>query len=119
MLRVIAVLAIFGIGVVSYQFLERGVTVVVNNATGDEITDLQIMFRGGRKSSPKLKPDEYFKTKVQSEGESDLDVEYVDSSGKRHSAKIDVYLETNYRGAIYITLEPNGKATWKDNARYF
>jgi hypothetical protein len=116
-LLTVALLAVVGIGLVSCKPSGAGVTVIVNNATGGDITNLQIKFLGGSKSSPKLKSAESFETKVNPNGESHLDVEFADSSGKRHSAKVDVYLERNYSGTIRVTLEPDGKVTWKDETK--
>ena len=116
-LLVAALLAVVGTGLVSYKLLDAGVTVTVKNASGGEITNLQIKFTGGSKSSPKLKPAEFFETKVNPNGESHLVVEFADSSGKQHSAKVDVYFEHNYSGTIHVTLEPDGKVTWKDGTK--
>lgn len=116
-LLIVALLAVAGIGLVSCKPSGAGVTVIVINTSGGEITNLQIKFTGGSKSSPKLKPAESFETKVNPNGESHIDVEFSDSSGKRHSAKVDVYLERNYSGTIRITLEPGGKVTWKDETK--
>lgn len=113
----VALLAIVGIGLVSCKRSGAGVTVIVNNATGGDITNLQIKFTGGSKSSPGLKIAESFETKVNPNGESHLDVEFADSSGKRRSAKVDVYMERNYSGTIRVTLEPNGKVTWKEDTK--
>src|SRR6266540_1443613 len=89
-----------------------GVTVTVNNASNGEITLLQIKFTGGSKSFVKLKPAETFETKVSPNGSSHLVIEFVDASGKQHSAKLDVYFERGYKGAIHVTIQSDGKVTW-------
>lgn len=116
-LLVTTLLAVGGTALVSCKPSGAGVTVTVKNASGGEITNLQIKFTGGSKSSPKLKPAESFETKVNPNGSSHLVVEFADSSGKQHSAKLDVYFERNYSGTIQVTLEPDGKVTWKDDTK--
>lgn len=116
-LLTVALLAITGIGLVSCKRSGTGVTVIVNNATGGDITNLQIRFTGGSKSSPRLKSAESFEAKVNPNGESHLNVQFADSSGKLHSAEVDVYLERNYSGTIRVTLEPDGKVTWKGETK--
>jgi hypothetical protein len=114
---IVALLAVVGIWLISSKLLGSGVTVTVKNATGGEITNLQIKFTGGGKYSPNLKPNESFETKVNPNGESHLVVEFSDSLGKHHSANVDVYFERNSGGTIHITLEPNSKVTWKDETK--
>ncbi len=116
-LLLVALLAVVGMVLVSCKPSGAGVTVLVNNASGGEITNLQIKFTGGSKSSPKLKPAESFETKVNPSGSSHLVVDFADSSGKQHSAKADVYFERNYSGTIHVTIEPDGKVTWKDETK--
>ena len=116
-LLIMVLLAIIGTGLVSCKPTNAGVNVTVENASGGEITSLQIRFTGGNKSTPTLKPAESFETKVNPAGESHLVVEFVDSLGKQHSANVDVYLEHNYSGTIHVTLEPDGKVTWKDETK--
>jgi hypothetical protein len=110
-------LAITGIGLVSCNSWSTGVTVIVNNATGGGITNLKIKFTGGSKSSEKLDAAKSLETKINPNSESHIDLEFEDASGKRHSAKVDVYIEHNYSGTIRVTLEPDGKVTWKDETR--
>ncbi len=112
-----ASVALLAVGLVACKAGSRGVTVMVNNASGGEITNLQVKFTGGSKSSPKLKPAESFETKVNPSGESHLVVEFVDSSGKQHSVNVDVYFEHNYSGTIHVTIEPDGNVTWKDETK--
>ncbi len=104
-------------GLISCKPASAGVTVIVNNASGSEITNLQVKFTGGSKSSTALKSAESFQTKVNPSGSSDLVVEFTDSTGIQHSGKVDVYFERNYSGSIQITIEPGGKVTWKDETK--
>jgi hypothetical protein len=110
-------LAVLLAGLVSCEPAGAGVTVIVNNASDGEITNLQVKFTGGSKSSPALKSAESFQTKVNPSGSSDLVVEFTDSTGKQHSGKVDVYFERNYSGSIQVTIEPGGKLTWKDETK--
>jgi hypothetical protein len=107
-----AVVASVLVALGSYVFLGRGVAVIVKNDSGSEMTNLQIKYTDGRKSCPQLPPAKSFKTKVNPDGETSLVVEFVDASGKHHSAEIDVYIEHNYGGSVTITIQPDGKATW-------
>jgi len=110
-------IAVLLAGLVSCKPAGTGVTVIVKNASGDEITNLHIKFTGGSKSSPALKSAESFQTKLNPTGSSHLVVEFTDSSGKQYSGKVDVYFERNYSGSIQITIEPGGKLTWKDKTK--
>jgi len=110
----LAAALVLATSLVSCSLPGTGVTVVVSNASGVDITRLLIKFTGGSKEAKDLEPGKSFKTKVKPGGSSDLVVEFADSSGKQHSAKLDVYIEPNYKGTIHVTLEPNGKVTWNN-----
>ena len=109
-----ALLMVSGTGLACWRLLTSGVTVSVINATGGEVTNVQIEFTGGSKSFPKLKFGESLEIRVNPDGESDLVVRFADSSGKQFSANDIVYFEHNYRGTIHITIGPDGKVTSKD-----
>ena len=113
----LALVVLLTIGLVACKASGRGVTVTVNNASGGEIANLQVKFTGGSKTLPKLKSAESFVTQVNPIGESHLVVEFVDSSGKQHSVKVDVYFEHNYSGTIHVTIGRDGKVTWKDETK--
>lgn len=117
-LPVVVVLITVGFSLACCKPFGAGVTVAVINASGGEIKNLQIKFTGGSRSSPGLKPAESLKIKINPNGESRLVVEFNDSSGKPNSVNVDVYFERNYRGYIYVRIEPGGKATWKDEIKF-
>ena len=94
-----------------------GVAVTVTNATGGEITGLEVRFKGGSKSAQKLKAAESFEATINPHGESHLVIAFVDSSGKRHSAEVDVYFERGYKGGIHVTIRPDGTVTWKEDIK--
>jgi hypothetical protein len=113
----VVLMTLLAAGLVSCKSAEAGVKVTVNNASGGQITNLQIKFTGGSRSAAKLKPSESFQTKVNPNGSSHLVVEFTDASGKQHSSNVDVYFERNYGGSIQVTIDPGGKVTWKDDVK--
>ncbi len=107
--------ALFMSGVVGCN--RAGVAVTVTNATGGEITGLEVRFTGGSKSRPMLRASESFEAKINPRGESHLVIVFTDSSGKQHSAEVDVYFERGYRGTIRVTIRPDGTVSWKDEIK--
>ena len=89
----------------------------MTNATSGDITGLEVRFSGGTKSFQRLMPSDSFKTVVNPRGESDLMIQFIDSRGTQHSAKVDVYLERGYRGTIHVVIQPDGTVTWKDGIK--
>jgi hypothetical protein len=111
------IVVLLGLFAVSCRPSSAGIAVTVNNGSGGEITNLQITFTGGTRSSAILKPSELFQTRVNPSGSSHLSVEFIDSNGKQHSNNVDVYFERNYSGSVHITIQPGGKVTWKDEIK--
>ena len=95
-----------------------GITVTVNNSSGDEVTDLRLKFTGGSKTLPKLIAAGSFATKVRPDGSSHLVVEFADASGKQHSASLDVYFERKYQGTIRVTIQPDGRVAWNGETQF-
>jgi hypothetical protein len=108
----VSLLALSACGLWSCSTASCGLTVTVNNASGDEVTDVRLKFSGGSKTASKLMSAASFATKVNPDGSSHLVVEFADASGKQHSANLDVYFERQYKGTIQVTIQPDCRVTW-------
>ena len=100
---------------IGYVVQKSGVHVVVANQTGEEISQIQLRFRGGANSIRNLGVTNIFETKINPSSASDIILEYNDATGS-HSTNIDVYIEHNYKGFIRITIQRNGSVTWEDHS---
>lgn len=104
---------------VGYRHWTAGVYVEITNNTDSPLTQIAITYTGGVVRIAELKPKTSSGRRVNPRGESHLVVEWVDSLGHRHSQRVDVYFETNYRGRIDITVEPDNTIVWTDVIRLY
>ncbi len=107
-----SLLALIACALWSCSTANCGITVTVNNESGDDVTDLRLKFTGGSKTAAKLTSADSFATRVNPGGSSHLAIEFADSSGNQHSANLDVYFERRYRGTIRVTIWPDGRVSW-------
>lgn len=114
------VFAVFAMTLLSLSLCgcgRKGVNVTVSNGSGAELKDIQIRFTGGTNSVQNLAPSQSRSCWVNPRAASSLEVDFVDAAGGRHSKKVDVYIERNFRGEIVITIGPSNTVQWKNNVK--
>ena len=87
----------------------------ITNVSGENLSSLKLKFRGGTSLIATLKSNETARVRINPSGESGVGIEFLDSSGLLRTNYIDVYMEQNYRGTLYLTVNPGGKVTHKNN----
>ena len=110
-LRVLlCVIAIAG-GTAAYAVMATWVCplkVVIQNRTGSEISQVAIVHSGGANRLSAIASGADAATCVHVRGESSVQVDYVDGNATRHSADLNIYLESGYRGRIVVEIGPDG-----------
>lgn len=115
---VVSLIAVVGLLFAAWLVFPSGVVVRLHNASAGEISDIRIVFEGGAKTARQLQPGKFFKCRISPDGESDLEIEFVNTSGVRQSANLDVYLAQYHRGAIEITIQSDDKVSFEDNTTF-
>ena len=92
-----------------YFFWTRGVCVSITNNTQNVITRIKITYRGGVVHIATLEPATSSGRYVNPATPSGLQLEWLDSSGARHSRNIGGYLERNYAGSLQMIIEPDNR----------
>lgn len=117
MVIIVAFLAINFIVAGCFVLGTRGVEVVITNDGSRSINNLAIRFTGGTESVAELAPRTTHKVRINPNGESHLEIEFLDSQGVSHREILDVYLEQNYQGRITVWIDSSGKVTWKSEVK--
>ena len=111
---------VIGLGlVVSIDYLHssRGVYVSIANNTQGTLKHVDIAYTGGVIQIAAVEPKTSFGRRINPDSESHLELEWIDSSGVKHSHAVDVYFEHDYRGRIEITVEPADSVSVTDKTR--
>jgi len=103
---------------IGYYYGTSGVYVRITNNTQNPLAQVRVTYTGGTADIGVLMPKTSYGRRINPDGESHLELEWVDSSGERRSYS-NGYFEHNYRGRIDIVVEPNSDPTWIDNSRPF
>ena len=84
-----------------------GVQVIVRNSATVPVRNVQVKFKGGAKRIPAISPGQAISVSVNPSGESDLALEF--DLGTRHGSQIiDVYIEHDYAGTVFVTVDNAG-----------
>jgi hypothetical protein len=102
---------------IGYRHRTAGVYVEITNNTDSPLTQIDISYTGGVVRIPELKSKTSFGRRINPDGDSHLVVEWIDSSGQKHSSPVDVYFEHNYRGRIDISVEPDNTILSNDTIK--
>jgi len=94
-----------------YFYWTKGVYVSITNSTQNTLKHIDIIYSGGIIDIPELAPSTSCGQYINPDWESDLTLEWFDSSGAKHSHTIGEYIEHNYAGSVEITLEPDNKVS--------
>ena len=100
-----------------YFYWTRGIYVAITNNTDSVLKNINIFYTGGVINIEELEPNNSYDKYINPTGESDLELEWNDSSRTRQSSTIDVYFEPNYSGSVEITIDPNNQVSCKDKTR--
>ncbi len=93
------------IGVVLETACGQGLRVSVANRTTGQLSGVELVYSGGSVSVGGLASGETRTVAVAPRGESDLTIRFIEATGREHEQKIDVYLETGYRGHLTVTIQ--------------
>jgi hypothetical protein len=92
-----------------YFFWTRGVYVSITNNTQNVITRIKITYWSGAVHIATLEPATSYGRYVNPAAESGLQLEWLDSSGARHSRNMGGYLERNSAGSVQMIIEPDNR----------
>ena len=108
-LAVIGLVLLYVAGVIVRQ--QYGIGVAVRNQSGETLRQVGVKFdsRGKTYSMPDLAPNERRRVFVQPVGESSIEAEFTDASGKPHVEVVAGYVESGYCGDVQATILPGGK----------
>jgi len=87
---------------------QYGVKVVVNNDGSKSVTDLQVVFTGGKESLQILAGGMSHEFIINPDAESAIDLRFRTSDGVARSTKLDIYLGKNYEGKIEVHIASDG-----------
>jgi len=108
-------LAVLGLAAVAgYWRWTAGVYVEITNRTGGAVTQVDIAYTGGFVRILELKPNASYGRRVNPDGESHLELVWIDPGGQKRSEKLGLYFERNYRGRVDFTVQPDGTISWTD-----
>ncbi len=112
----VVLLAVVGL-IVYVGLAPKGVKVTVENTSGNNLEDLQVVFTGGVEHLGQLEANKAVSSRINPESESSLKITWRDSAGNRHSEDIDIYMERNYKGHVTIRLESNNSISVDDDIK--
>lgn len=113
-----AILGVVLIVVLYFTLFQKGITVVVNNDSSTEITEIKLKYTGDSIIVPVLSSKSSKKIRINATGESSLVLEFRDPNTKEIRIQdLDVYFEKNYSGTIEISFDANGKLSWQNNIK--
>jgi len=113
-----AILAMALIVVLYFTFFKKGITVVLNNNSNTEVTEIKLKYTGDSIAVPVLGSKLSKKIRINAEGESSLILEFRDPNTKEIRVQdLDVYFEKNYSGTIEIKFDAAGKLSWQNNIK--
>lgn len=103
--------------VVLYGCVGKGVLVIVNNNSGASISNLKVEYTGGSVGTDKVDNNQTYKSFVNPQSESHLEIQFIDNHGKVVRKKVDVYFEKNYKGNIDITIKKDYELAIKSDVQ--
>ena len=95
----------------------KGIAVTIENKSGHNIRNVVLSYRGGKKEIKEIKNDKSWSGYVNPNGESHLEIDYIDEQDIKHHSKIDCYFEKNYQGSLEIKIGKNGNLSFKDKIK--
>lgn len=105
-----------GVVVFSLSCENRGVLVHIRNNSKNRIEMVTIRFTGGKYSLLELPSGEETKIRVNPLGESALTINYK-LNRKHYNHQLDVYIEPNYTGNLFIRIEDNGTINFESDIK--
>jgi len=100
------------------MFERSRVQIIVSNASGAELKDVQIQLSGVTSSVEQLRPWAVFAARVCPTTESHVVIAFTDSAMERHQTNLDVYLEPRfYHGTISAAIKSNNVIRWTNSIR--
>jgi hypothetical protein len=114
---IVLLVALVLLTAIGHFFWTRGVYVSITNNTQDTLKHMNIVYRSGVIHIAELEPKTSCGRYVNPTCESDLTLEWLDSSGAKHSHGVDTYLDPNYAGSVKITLKPDNKISVTQKVR--
>jgi len=93
----------------------EGIRISVENESGVEISDVNIIYTDGSASTKVLSTNETFRITIFPQLESGLSLEYLDSDQKIHRHPISIYIEPGYWGSVSIDIHPKHKIQVQNN----
>lgn len=91
----------------------KGVKVSIQNESEQPISNVTLFFTGGEQHIPLIEPFSSQQVSINPDGESSLEISFIDSNNMVFKETIDVYFEHNYKGELYLTIDSNKDVTWK------
>ena len=99
------------------QFFRKPLIVVVQNNSGEVLTNLFLVYTGGSIEISTLDIHEVQQFRIKPTGETDLRLSYQDYRNNSFDTLIGVYLEPGYSGEIKIVVGPSGDVHWEEDVR--
>ena len=99
------------------QFFRKPLIVVVQNNSGEVLTNLSLVYTGGSIEISTLDIHEVQQFRIKPTGETDLRLSYQDYRNNSFDTLVGVYLEPGYSGEIKIVIGPSGDVHWEEDVR--
>jgi hypothetical protein len=93
-----------------------GVSVVIQNSSAAPISAVHLEFNGGTEQIPLIRPGGSASVTVNPRGESHLELEFTQGDERRKEV-IGVYMEHDYGGTVYLTVDQAGKVGVRDKIK--
>ncbi len=118
-LAVTGLVLLYVAGIIVRQ--QYGIGVVVLNKSEETLRQVSVKFdsRGNTYSMPDLVANERRRIFVQPVGESSIEVQFTDASGRPHVEVVAGYVESGYCGNAVATILPGGKAKMTEDISLF
>ena len=100
-----------------YHINVGGISIYIKNESNATLHDIRLIYTGGSIYIKNMSSDETYKTFINPESESHLELAWKDASGKEHFGQIDIYIEPDYTGEIRIQIDPKHAISWTDSIK--
>jgi hypothetical protein len=95
----------------------KGIAVTIENKSGHRVENVVLRYTGGTKEVKEIEDDTSWTGHIDPNGESHLEIDFIDQQNRKHHSKIDTYFEKGYQGMIIITIGQNGKVKFQDEVK--
>ena len=112
---------LFDIGLLMVLLLSscssKGIAVTIENKSGHKVKNIVLRYTGGEKEVKEIKNNTSWTGKINPNGESHLEIDFIYQQNSKHHSEIDTYFEEGYQGRLIITIGQNGEVKFQDDVK--